>query len=1011
MEAKAKPEKKQRKKTRARFLKWVLAAAAIAIALVVLLIPVIVSSDMSRRMILAKINASVAGRADFADLSMGWLKGVRVEDVSFEDNTGRVSVKVKQISTRPHYGALLGGNLSFGETTIDQPSVSVSIKQAPTTRPEPPAPPAPGEPPASIMVPIDRIDLVVRDGSFRITDPNAKTVELTGINSDIKLRRAGRRSDFNLTMAVADGGRTSKISAAGNVTPGGTGKRWTLKGTTGLLTVEVNDLDLESLESFFALGGVDVNTAGLLSADLKSQVKDGRLEDLIGSVNGKNLDVAVPQLKGDKIATAGLDININLNQSNETIKIDALNLKTDWADLTADGELPTTLKSLDDFLKPESAYALKGSFNVDVAALSAQMPRTLGLKEGTKVTSGRLTGSIQTDSQADRRQITATASLEGLKGIVEGKPAALSKPVTANARISSAKAGVSFDKLDLTAPFAKINCTGTTEEIKYDADVNLAKLQSELGQFLDIGPYSIAGAFTEKGQLSLKDDSVTLTGSGTVKNLNITGPNDVTASMPTAEIAYALDIDKKNSILNVDSVNAETSLGRVSVDKGVVPLGKKAKKPMNLLVKAADVDLAGLRPFSLLFSPLLKDTQLAGILESTVSINSEKDTYKIATDSTKITNFKLVSTDKKPFEQKEVLLVLDLNADTVENNYVINRYQLLAGEIKVDFTNTALVTKNGQKELSGKAALEYDWAAVTSIASPFLPKDLRDILVRGKRTTQLSFASRFPIDQTDKLLANLTTNSFTLGFDNAGFMGLDMGAADAPIRVDSGLLKIEPFATTLNTGQVNLAANIDFTKTPRLLSITQPVTVKNARINDTLSHKLLAYINPIFADSTNVTGLAGFSADRLDVPLSDNIKKDMNIAGNISIDNLTLRPGGLLGELASLAGEDPSAVMRIQPTPFTVRDGFLQYDNMRLVVGKTPFDFKGKIGLEDNSLDMTVTFSLGRKGLRIGDTTIMKSISVPLAGTITKPEFDTKSMIEKQLPNAIFEGIFDQLRR
>ncbi|UCG46891.1 MAG: hypothetical protein JSU94_15495 [Phycisphaerales bacterium] len=1011
MEAKGKPEKKQRKKTRARFLKWVLAAAAISIGLVVLLIPVIVSSDMSRRMILARINASVDGRADFADLSMGWLKGIRVRDISFEDNVGRVSVKVKQISTKPHYGALLGGSLSFGQTTIDQPSVVVKMEQAPTTRPKPTAPTAPGKPPTSIAMPINKIDVVLKDGSFRITDPRAKNVELTGINSNIKLRGAGRRSDFDLTLAVADAGRASKVSAAGNITPGGTGKRWTLKGTTGLLTVEVNDLDLESLEPFFALGGVDVNTTGLLSANIESQVKDGRLENLTGSVNGENLDVAAPQLKGDKIATALLDVKVNLIRSNETMKIDSLNVKTDWADVTADGELPTTLKGLDDFLKPESAYTLEGSFNVDLAALSAQMPRTLGLKEGTEVTSGRLTGSVQTDSQADRRQIIATASLEGLKGTVEGKPAALSRPVTANARISSAKAGVSFDKLDLTAPFATINCTGTTEQIKYEADVNLAKLQAELGQFLDIGAYSIAGAFTETGQLLIKDDSLTLTGSGTVKNLNITGPNDLAASMPAAEIAYALDIDRKNSILNVDSVNAETSLGRVTVNKGIVPLDKKAKEPMNLLVKAADVDLARVRPFVLLFSPLLKDTQLAGILESSVSITSEKSTYKIATDSTRIMNFKLASADKKPFEQKEVLLVLDLDADTVEKNFVINKSQLLAGEIKVDFTNTSLVTKDGQKELTGKAGLEYDWAAVTSLTSPFLPKDLRDIVVRGKRTTQLSFASRFPLDQTDKLLANLTTNSFTLGFDNAAFLGLDMGATDAPIRVDGGLLKIEPFTTTLNTGRVNLAANIDFTKTPKLLSATQPITVKNARINDTLSRKLLAYINPIFADSTNVTGLAGFAADKLEMPLGDNIKKNMNIAGNISIDNLTLRPGGLLGQLVSLAGEDPSAVMRIDPTAFTVRDGYLQYDNMRLVVGKTPFDFKGKIGLVDNSLDMTVTFSFGRRGLRIGDTTVMKSVSVPLTGTITKPEFDAKSMIEKQLPNAIFEGIFDQLRK
>jgi len=75
-----------RKKTSTRILKLVLLLIVVLIVLVFLLVPAFMSSEKGRRLILAKINDSIAGQIDFADLSMGWLKGVRIGDFSFNDN-------------------------------------------------------------------------------------------------------------------------------------------------------------------------------------------------------------------------------------------------------------------------------------------------------------------------------------------------------------------------------------------------------------------------------------------------------------------------------------------------------------------------------------------------------------------------------------------------------------------------------------------------------------------------------------------------------------------------------------------------------------------------------------------------------------------------------------------------------------------------------------------------------------------------------------------------------------
>jgi hypothetical protein len=88
------------------------------------------------------------------------------------------------------------------------------------------------------------------------------------------------------------------------------------------------------------------------------------------------------------------------------------------------------------------------------------MPHTFGLKEGVKVTSGKLTGSVETTTKAGKKQIIGSGNLVGLEGAVGKKMIALSEPVTAEVKITSLESGMGFEKLDASASFAKVSCSG-----------------------------------------------------------------------------------------------------------------------------------------------------------------------------------------------------------------------------------------------------------------------------------------------------------------------------------------------------------------------------------------------------------------------------------------------------------------------------------------------------------------------------------------------------------------------
>ena len=1000
---------KPRKKTGRRLLKLALALIVILILLVLFAVPAFISSSKCRRIILAKINNSVGGKADFVDLSMGWFKGIRVEDFSFNDDAGQLSVRVREIATKPHYGSLLTGNLSFGQTLIDKPNVQINLKDLKAQKPGSLVQTVPTETAAhSIVLPVKRLQLVLNDGNVKVTDPKSGTVELSAINSKLNLQPPGQQSNFDLTMAVAQAGKTSEIKVASNITTKQqTG--WSLKGTSGNLTVDVNGLDLESLGPIFALAGVDMQAEGLVDGSAKGKIKEGQLEDLNAGIKAKNLHITGAMLKGDKLQTGDLDINVKLNQQTDAINIDNLQAKSDWASVTASGIVPTTFKSLDDLLRPESNYNLKGKFNCDLAAVSAQLPKTLGLKEGMQLKSGQLNGNIETSSKTGgQKQIQANATVTDLEGTVDGKKIALSQPLEAQAQISSDKTGINFDKVDVSSSFAKINCAGSTESLKYTAQADLTKLQAELGQFFDFGQYRMSGEVQETGQISIEENRFAISGSGTVKNLLLSSEEGQSANEPLAKIEYAVNMDRKKNLVNVESVIADASLGRFSIKDGVVPLGDEPAAPLSLEISANNVNFEKARPFASMFASIPKDMQLAGIAETKISISSEKKTYKFTSDSTKIKDLRLAFPDSNAFEPGDVTVAFDAEADA-EKAIRIKTFQLNSKLLKLEFTESQFSrsSEDGQAALRVQAECEYDWAALNPVTARFMPEDLT---LQGKRKDTISITSEYPAGQTEKLLSNLNAKA-KLGFEKAAYMGLDFGPTDVNVQVQNGVLNIAPFTTTVNEGQFNFAGGADFKEKPALFKAAKPMqVVKDIKVNDETTAKLLKYVNPIFANAVNVSGIANFNCEQMSIPLSAEAKNNAVVIGTISINKMRLQASDLLGQIFSASGGVRGSDMTIHPTRFTLQNGFLSYENMQIDVGDNPVNFKGVIGL-DKSMDMTVTLPYTTEGrtARTGRATSGKRITLPLKGTVDKPEVDMGKLLETQLKQQLEDQLLKGL--
>lgn len=983
---------------------WVVLGVILVFLLVVIFTPVYLSSDGFRRMIQAKISQSTGGTADIGDLSVGWLKGVRISDFSFREGSGWAAVSIDAIDAQPQLTSLLGRSFSLGRTIIDNPAVEIDLRKRPTPAATPARGPEASVPPGASLAMLG--DITINNGSLHVTDTTGKTVQLAQLNSTLNLRPPGQPSRFEAKMAVGEANEAATVHAVGTVTPAKANGGWTFKGTTGDIAIEVNDLDLESLAPIFELAGVELQAQGRLSADITTAVQDGELETLSAAVTGQNVDITGALLKGDRVRTSKLAVNTKLTRQSRIVKVEQLDAHTDWANVTAAGAVPLTAKSLTDLLKSDASYSLKGNFDCNLPALLSQMPATFGLKEGMQITSGQARGDINTTTEGGRAIVLAQTQITGLAGTVDGKPLALSEPVAGNLRLSADERTVRLDAMDLSAAFAQVTAKGDFNDITYDGRVDLAKLQSELGQFADLGPYRMEGQVTSKGQIAIQDEHIAATGTASLRQLVLTGADGNSVSEPAADVMFAFDLDQAKQALAVDRLDAQGSFGTIAAKNASIPLDKTSSVPMNAVVSARNVDLQKVTPYAVLFASLPQNLRLQGLVESTLTVTGQEGAYRIRTDDTRIQNFVLSTPDKKPFAEKQVTAVFDALVNPEAKTFAVETFTLDSGQIRIDFGQIKQVRQDDRIQVEGTVQGECDWAAVGQLASPFLPEGLE---MSGRRGISLNFASNYPADDPNGLTANLD-GSAKVGFDSASYKGLNIGVTDVQVNVDKGLMKIEPFSTTVNNGQLNFAGQADFKeKDPMLRTAAPLVLAKGIELNREMTGTLLQYVNPLFANVTGLSGIANFECQTLVIPLAAGLERKAEVTGTISADNVLVEASGLLDEILKATGQSLRGQrLTIRPTNLSLQNGIVRYDNMQIDIGDNPISFGGAIGL-DQSLDMTVTLPWTFKGrtARVDkEGQAGQRIGVPLTGTISSPKLDMKKFLQEEL----FRGLGDLFR-
>jgi hypothetical protein len=874
-----------------KLLKAILIFLAIGSLLIFIILPIYLSSDAGKTFVVNKINNSIDGQVTIKGLSMGWFKGISLDEFSFVDNAGRTKVNVKQIKTKPLYMSLLGGNIAFGKTLIDTPDVIISLAEvakADTANPDiakvdkalPSATPPVAKARQQSMG-LGRIDLEVRSGNVTINQPTRGIeLQIRNIESKVDLKPAGSKSTFDVSMDMAEGDNLSKITAKGNLKPSAK-KSWTLKGTSGDFEVKIDNLDLKSLGPLFAMAGKDIDASGKLNADLTASIDDG-----------------------------------------------------------------------------------------------------------------------------DFKQLAAKAVLSGFEKEIDGKMTVLDEPIELEANISSKDKNIQIDKVNINSSFCKLTCSGGVDSVDYTATADLEETQNFVSQFVDFGGYKLKGKATESGKVTFKDGILDASGQAKIENFVVSDTGKQPATATLIQIPFDIQFDTDKEIIKIRSMAVDSDFGKVSLNNSLIPLAEGKKDDLALDVRV-NVDLAAARNFILLAADIPQDIDLGGRVDSQLSVNNKRGTYHITTDRTVIENLKVGKSGQEPFIEKLMKIQADILCNPEDKSIAINDLRVEGSQINISKGKFVRTSSRGQTKLSGQLIAEYDLAGVSKAASAFIPEGLA---MEGKRKDSVTLESIYPQNDPDKMMANMNA-SMDFGFDSAEYMGLNFGPVEMDLKVTNGLLNIEPFSTTVNNGKLNFGGSVDFNQKPSLLKIPKPMQIADKiNINDRTTDKLLKYVNPIFANAVNVTGIADFHCEQLSIPLASTNKNDMVAVGTLAMEQIHLNSSGLLSQIISMVGED-DPILTILPTKFVLQNGFLSYENMQINVGRNPVNFRGRIGL-NNTIDMDVDlpYSYSGKTLRT-DSDMSDRVTLPIEGDLNNPGINASKLIEKNIEKLFEQEVQKQLQK
>jgi translocation and assembly module TamB len=451
---------------------------------------------------------NLKGQVAIGSASLGWLSPPAISGVELRDEKNQPVVEHLSVAGSNSLFGLILSPSNLGRFHIEKPKLTLHLRTDGSNLEDVIAGYMTGESSSKKV----GVEIDIADAEVEIIDETSKrSWRMDQFSLNVKLP-AGDAEPIAVKASgrLADPQKPGKLSA--NVS-----LNLAVKDASKIvsdLALQTENFPLDLLQPVLARCGVQAQTTGWLSADLHTTLADKTASGkttVEGAATAEGFALAMPALGKDQIRLTSFRADGKGSLGGERIDIERSTLVCDLGDAQLSGSVQ--LHDAAGRSNLTAAGLLRQrcelSGRVDLARLAAMLPQLLHVREGTQITGGEIRASFACRPQgndpaaelaggtpASQRPALAwqgQVQALGLRATDNGKQLAWARPIAAGFVAHEEPRGIVVETLQCDSDFLKITGSGTTDNLTASAAFNLKQLADQLGQFVELAPYQLAG--------------------------------------------------------------------------------------------------------------------------------------------------------------------------------------------------------------------------------------------------------------------------------------------------------------------------------------------------------------------------------------------------------------------------------------------------------------------------------------------------------------------------------------
>lgn len=488
----------------------VLGAVLLTMLILVALLPRIVSSDRMRPFVLRTINQQIPGDLQINSWSLHWFGGLLVKGIVYDNRQDDLLVRAAEFKTDSGILGLIAGRGDWGAVEIQEPAVFIYTGEKSRPR-KPKGTPPPGPAAESKPDKSSQPHLPNFCGRFRVTNGSLHSVAANGSekviadNLNVLLTIPGPPAPINYQFSVKSGDRSGQATGEGILNLAADDPL-NLQKIVSNSKLSIDNWELEDVSAILASRAAIPAAKGRLNAKLLLAGSAAEGLQVLG-------DLSIPQLKlhggplgTDTPAVKGISVRLDAGGNTTAASLKKLVFQSSLASGAADGTYDA-----------KGHHRLFGQVDINLAELFSQIPGTLNLRQGTKITQGNMTISARLDATEQAASFEGDARVDRITGVSSKNKLSWDQPVTLSAKGALGPDGLQLDNFSLRSAFLNADGRGDLGNMKVKLAADLEAALKELKKFVAMEQWDGRGTIDLKLDLKEKSKAV----SQAVLNLDV----------------------------------------------------------------------------------------------------------------------------------------------------------------------------------------------------------------------------------------------------------------------------------------------------------------------------------------------------------------------------------------------------------------------------------------------------------------------------------------------------------